>query len=73
MRSDARQLREQGATAFVLDLRGNPGGLLDEAVELSAIFLDEGSPVVNDPGAQRGGAHPVGPSRGRRLTTSLLW
>ncbi len=30
----------------VLDLRGNPGGLLDEAVEVSSAFLD-GGPVVS--------------------------
>lgn len=30
----------------VLDLRGNPGGLLDEAVEVASAFLDEG-PVVS--------------------------
>ncbi|MFZ0324109.1 MAG: S41 family peptidase [Actinomycetes bacterium] len=31
---------------IVLDLRGNPGGLLDEAVEVASIFLD-GGPVVS--------------------------
>ncbi|MDQ1586601.1 MAG: carboxyl-terminal processing protease [Actinomycetota bacterium] len=30
----------------VLDLRGNPGGLLDEAVEVASVFLD-GGPVVS--------------------------
>jgi carboxyl-terminal processing protease len=30
----------------VLDLRGNPGGLLDEAVEVASAFLD-GGPVVS--------------------------
>jgi carboxyl-terminal processing protease len=39
---------------LILDLRGNPGGLLDEAVELSDLFLSEGVIVktVSD-GAQR--------------------
>lgn len=31
-----------GANAIILDLRGNPGGLLNEAVSVSDIFLDEG-------------------------------
>jgi len=30
------------ANAIILDLRGNPGGLLNEAVSVSDIFLDEG-------------------------------
>ncbi len=34
------------AGGVVLDLRGNPGGLLDEAVEVASVFLD-GGPVVS--------------------------
>jgi carboxyl-terminal processing protease len=36
----------QASNGFVLDLRGNPGGLLDEAVEVASLFLD-GGPVVS--------------------------
>lgn len=36
----------QHSTGIVLDLRGNPGGLLDEAVEVASSFLD-GGPVVS--------------------------
>ncbi|MCF8448424.1 MAG: S41 family peptidase [Taibaiella sp.] len=32
---------------LVLDLRNNPGGLLDEAVNICNIFLDKGQPVVS--------------------------
>lgn len=35
-------LRQQGATKFILDLRGNPGGLVDAAVDVSNHFLHEG-------------------------------
>ncbi len=38
-----RALRRQGAEAFVLDLRGNPGGLLDEAVGVASLFLADGT------------------------------
>jgi carboxyl-terminal processing protease len=34
-----------GAKAIVLDLRGNPGGLLDEAVDTASVFLDGGTVV----------------------------
>ncbi len=32
---------------LVLDLRNNPGGLLDEAVNICNIFIDKGQPVVS--------------------------
>jgi len=35
-------LKEQGARGIILDLRNNPGGLLNEAVDVSSVFLDEG-------------------------------
>jgi len=34
-------LREQGARSLVLDLRGNPGGLLNLAVEIANYFIDD--------------------------------
>ncbi|HEV2108311.1 MAG TPA: S41 family peptidase, partial [Thermomicrobiales bacterium] len=37
--------REDGATALVLDLRGNPGGLVFEAVGVASQFLAEGTMV----------------------------
>lgn len=35
-------LKEQGARGIIFDLRNNPGGLLDEAVNVSSVFLDKG-------------------------------
>ena len=35
-------LRRQGMTSLVLDLRGNPGGLLNVAVEMAERFIDRG-------------------------------
>ena len=39
-------LFEQGATRVIFDLRSNPGGLLSEAVNVSSVFLNEGTIVV---------------------------
>jgi carboxyl-terminal processing protease len=39
-------MRKQGATAWVLDLRWNPGGLLEEAVETADLFVDTGALVT---------------------------
>ncbi len=40
-----RKLQKPGTAGIVLDLRDNPGGLLDEAVRLADGFLDEGAIV----------------------------
>jgi carboxyl-terminal processing protease len=43
-------LQAQGAKGIVLDLRGNPGGLLSEAVDVSERFLPKGAVVVQTRG-----------------------
>ncbi len=44
----ANQLKAQGATKFILDLRNNPGGLLDAAIDTSDEFLDVGKTIVEE-------------------------
>ncbi len=39
-------LKEQNARQIILDLRGNPGGLLTEAVEIVNLFVPQGTEVV---------------------------
>ena len=39
--------RMDGARGFILDLRGNPGGYLDESLEISDLFLDEGARLAS--------------------------
>jgi len=48
-----RQLSAQGATSWILDLRNNPGGLLEEAVQLSDLFVDSGTVVTTVSGRDR--------------------
>jgi len=43
-------LREQNPKQIILDLRGNPGGLLTEAVEIVNLFVGPGSEVVSTKG-----------------------
>lgn len=47
-----KKLKEKGMKAFVLDLRGNPGGLLDQAVEVCEKFLPRGELVVTTEGRE---------------------
>lgn len=46
-------LQSQGAKAFIIDLRNNPGGLLDLSIQIAELFLDPGNQVVSVRG--RGG------------------
>ncbi|MCG9971433.1 S41 family peptidase [Christiangramia crocea] len=41
-----KDLKNQGANKIILDLRGNPGGLLNEAINVSNIFIPEGELIV---------------------------
>lgn len=47
-------LEKQGADSYILDLRNNPGGLLQAGVEIARLWLDEGTIVytVNRQGIQ---------------------
>ncbi|KAB2814032.1 S41 family peptidase [Phaeocystidibacter luteus] len=42
-----------GMQSLVLDLRGNPGGLLNEAINVSNLFIDKGQEVVSTRGRIR--------------------
>jgi len=46
-----KELKEKGELkGLILDLRGNPGGLLNEAVAVSNVFIDKGNEVVETRG-----------------------
>jgi carboxyl-terminal processing protease len=45
MRRAIRTLLDQGADGFVLDLRGNPGGLLQASIDISRMWLENGAIV----------------------------
>ncbi|MGL5833422.1 MAG: carboxyl-terminal processing protease CtpA [Waterburya sp.] len=48
-----KNLEKQGAEAYILDLRNNPGGLLQAGIEIARMWIDDGTIVytVNRQGA----------------------
>ena len=44
------ELVKRGATGFVLDMRDNPGGLLESAVDVASLFVPHGSTIVSTRG-----------------------
>lgn len=71
VREAVTSLVAQGAKGIILDLRGNPGGLLTQAVEVASCFLGEGQLVVYTKGrtafqsneyyTEETGCYPNGP------------
>lgn len=49
MTSAVRKLANEGVKGLVLDLRFNPGGLLESAVEITDLFVDDGDIVAIKP------------------------
>lgn len=41
-----KSLRKKGAKSFVIDLRQNPGGLLDQVEKMASMFLEDGKTIV---------------------------
>lgn len=48
-----KELHAQGMKSLILDLRGNPGGILDQAVKVAEKFLPAGSQIVSQRGRFR--------------------
>ena len=46
MEEGVQELLSQEAQAIIFDMRGNPGGWLDQAVEVADLFLDDGAILI---------------------------
>ena len=57
LEQEVAHLMQQGMRALLLDLRGNPGGLRDEAVQAADVFLDPGLEILVSRGRAPGDNH----------------
>jgi carboxyl-terminal processing protease len=48
VRTQVQKVLHQGARGLILDLRDNPGGLLEEAVNVGSLFIPDGTIVSTD-------------------------
>ncbi len=56
-------LLKQGMKSMIWDLRNNPGGLLDQGVAVSDLFLDPGKAIVETRGRAPGSSHEFSDSK----------
>jgi len=65
----SKEIKKRRATTkgIILDLRNNPGGLLDQAIELSDIFIDSGA-IVSQKGRKESDTKIFSATKGATLT-----
>ena len=54
LRNVVQELKASGAERLIIDLRGNGGGLMDEAIKLMSLFVPKGTVVVSSKGRAKG-------------------
>ena len=59
------KLEKQGMKQLVLDLRGNPGGFLDAAIDISDEFLTKGKMIVYTQGKNKPRQNSIASEKGR--------
>ena len=59
------KLEKQGLKQLILDLRGNPGGFLDAAIDISDEFLPKGKMIVYTQGKNKPRQNSISSEKGR--------
>jgi carboxyl-terminal processing protease len=54
-----REAKDAGATSLIVDVRNNPGGLLDQAIKVTSQFLEGGNVLQQEDAQGRRKAFPV--------------
>ena len=68
-----RDLKAKGMKRLLLDIRGNPGGPLDQAIRVSNRFLPQGSLIVSTRGRVRTRTRTTWPPNAASTPTSRSW
>lgn len=70
--STVDSLVKAGAKALIFDLRGNPGGLLNQGVAVADLFLDQGKKIVSTRGRMPGTTTEFVDKKGQQWPTLPL-
>lgn len=46
LKKNLKKLDHQGAKSYIIDVRNNPGGLMQQALKMSSMFLKDGQPIM---------------------------
>ena len=57
LKKHLEKAKQEGIKSFIMDLRGNPGGLLHQSVKVASHFLFKGRMVVYTKGRSEGDYH----------------
>jgi carboxyl-terminal processing protease len=72
---EAKKTIGRDLKGYIIDLRNNPGGLLDQAIAVSDDFLEEGAIVItkgrNNEETQRANAHPGDETDGKKVVVLI--
>jgi carboxyl-terminal processing protease len=72
---EAKKTIGNNIKGYVIDLRNNPGGLLDQAIAVSDDFLEDGAIVItkgrNEEETQRANAHPGDETDGKKVAVLI--
>lgn len=67
-----RELKSQGMTSLIMDLRGNPGGIMEAAVKIADQFLKEGQLIVYTKGRSQPRSEARATGKGEFETGGLV-
>ncbi len=72
---EAKKTIGSNLKGYIIDLRNNPGGLLDQAIAVSDDFLEDGAIVItkgrNAEETQRANAHPGDETEGKKVVVLI--
>ncbi len=69
MEKTIKKLKSEGADRYVLDLRGNPGGLFDAGLQIARMWIDQGTVVYT---VDRHGVQESFEAKGEAIATDPL-
>jgi len=72
LRARLDSLKQDSLSGLILDLRDNPGGLLNQAIDVADMFLPRGEMIVSTKGRMEGSARPYRSPSGSKISIPTI-